>query len=92
MILYTTLTTKADAQGVFFKIDEDSFSLDGNVIWNGIADSLVSCSLLCTRREDCKSANFMENGGICSLLRTHTVNPENLLKRRGSFCLRKVGC
>ena len=92
MILYTTLTTKADEQGVFFKIEEDSFSLDGNVIWNGNDDNLFSCSLMCATRGDCKSANFMENQGTCSLLKKHTLNPEKLSKREGSFYLEKVGC
>ena len=90
-ILSLAAKINADEHGVFFKIEENSFLYNQNSIWNGKADSLLSCSRMCTRREDCKSANFIASQGTCSLLNdAQTKQAEKLFKRDGSFYLEKV--
>ncbi len=82
---------KAEEQGVFFKIEENSFLFYENSIWIGKADSLMSCSQMCTRRAACKSANFIASQGTCSLLTDiQTKQSKRLLKQDGSFYLEKV--
>ncbi|KAJ7355108.1 hypothetical protein OS493_027897 [Desmophyllum pertusum] len=82
---------KTEEHGVFFKIEENSFLHDGDSIWDGEADSLLSCSQLCARNAACKSANFMADHGACSLLRQRqTRHAEKRSHRQGSFYLEKV--
>lgn len=78
--------------GVFFQIKENNFySDDENILWSGEADSLLSCSVMCARQASCKSANFLENQGLCCLLgERQTSQAEKFLKREGSFYLEKV--
>ena len=77
---------------VSFKIEENYFRSYENTIWNGKADSLLSCSQMCTRRADCKSANFIGSQETCLLLGEGQVNQEEkLLRRGGSIYLEKVG-
>lgn len=84
-LLIVTIT--ADEQGNFFKIEKGSFFLEEGPIWDGKTPSLFSCSLRCARRDDCKSANFVE---ACILLKTPAINPEKLLKQEYSIYLEKV--
>ncbi len=82
---------KAEQNGVFFKIEENSFLFHGNAIWNGKAESLLSCSQMCAMRADCKSANFIAIEESCLLLSEgQTKQGEKLLKRDGSLYLEKV--
>ena len=84
------VTTTADKQENFFKIEKGSFLLDEDPIWDGKTPSLFSCSLRCARQDDCKSANYVENQEACMLLKTRAINPEKLLKQEDSFYLEKV--
>lgn len=84
---------KTEEHGVFFKIEENSFLSDENIIWNGKVELLLSCSQMCARRADCKSANFIASQGTCSLLsEAQTKKSKTLLKRDGSLYLEKVCC
>ena len=90
-ILSLAAMMETEEHGVFFKIEENAFLFHVNSKWNGKADSLLSCSRMCARRADCKSANFIESQGACSLLsEEQTKQAERLLKREGSFFLEKV--
>ncbi len=90
-ILSLAAKIKADEHDVFFKIEENTFLFHENTIWNGKADSLVSCSQMCARQDACKSANFIASQGTCTLLSDgQTKQAEKLLKRDGSFYLEKV--
>lgn len=91
IILSLTATIKAEELGVFFKIEENHFLLDGNPIWDEKVDSLMSCSQTCARRADCRSANYIQSNGACSLLgNRQTQHAKKLLRRQGSFYLEKV--
>ena len=90
-ILSLAAMMATEEHGVFFKIEENAFLFQENSIWNGKADSLISCSRMCARRADCKSANFISSQGTCWLLsEEQTKHAEKLLKRDGSFSLEKV--
>ncbi|XP_078384835.1 uncharacterized protein LOC144667319 [Oculina patagonica] len=83
---------RAKENGVFFKIDENAFLFNENSIFNGKADSLLSCSQMCAKQDACKSANFIASHGTCSLHTDgQTEQAENILKRDGSLYLEKVG-
>ncbi|XP_078342127.1 uncharacterized protein LOC144627970 [Oculina patagonica] len=83
---------KAEENGVFFKIEANSFLFHENSIWNGKADSLLSCSQICARQDACKSANFIASEETCLLLSEgQTKREEKLLERDGSLYLEKVG-
>ncbi len=82
---------RAKENGVFFKIDENAFLFNENSIFNGKADSLLSCSQMCAKQDACKSANFIASHGTCSLHTDgQTEQAENILKRDGSLYLEKV--
>ena len=95
ILLCATTTIKSDEHGVFFKVEENRFLItDGNVVWSEKVDSLLSCSQICARRDDCQSANFMKDRlqQTCLLLRKgRSRYPAGLLKRAGCFYLEKVG-
>ena len=88
-------TTEGAENGVFFQIKENTFFSyrEENLFWSGKTDSLLSCSVLCARQASCRSANFLENPGLCYLLggemQTSSAT-ERLLKRDGSFYLTKI--
>ena len=92
VILYLTRTVEAEKYGVYFHIEENAFVLDKNIISNGKAVSLLSCSLMCARRDDCRSANFIETDGKVCLLYSDTItrHSETLLLQKGSVYLKKV--
>ena len=88
-------TTEGAENGVFFQIKENNFFSyrDKSLFWSGETDSLLSCSVLCARQASCRSANFLENPGLCYLLRSEMETSsltERLLQRDGSFYLTKV--
>lgn len=93
VILSFTTVLEAEKYGVYFQIEENAFTSDKTIISSGKAVSLLSCSLMCVRREDCRSANFIQaDGGTC-LFYSETVltkHPERLLPQKGSFFLEKV--
>ena len=92
MLLCLTTTIKSDEQGVFFEVEENRFLFAENTIWNGKVDSLMSCSQMCARQDDCKGANFWTDHGTCSLLSEEQARkPRQLLKREGCVYLEKVG-
>ena len=88
-------TTEGAEHGVFFQIKENMFFSyrDKSLFWSGKTDSLLSCSVLCARQASCRSANFLENPGLCYLLRGEMQTSSatrRLLQRDGSFYLTKV--
>ena len=88
-------TTEGAENGVFFQIKENNFFSyrDKSLFWSGETDSLLSCSVLCARQASCRSANFLENPGLCYLLRGEMQTSSatgRLLQRDGSFYLTKV--
>ena len=88
-------TTEGAENGVFFQIKENTFFSyrDKSLFWSGKTDSLLSCSVLCARQASCRSANFLENPGLCYLLGGEmqiSSAAERLLQRDGSFYLTKV--
>ena len=93
VLILSLLTTAAKAKehGVFFKVEENHVLLDENNLWEETVESLLRCSQMCARMEDCKAANFKEDQGKCSLLgEGKTRHPKNLLKRTGYFYFEKV--
>ena len=88
-------TTEGAENGVFFQIKENMFFSyrEKSLFWSGKTDSLLSCSVLCARQASCRSANFLENTGLCYLLRGEMQTSSatgRLLQRDGSFYLTKV--
>ena len=88
-------TTEGAENGVFFQIKENTFFSyrEESLFCSGETDSLLSCSVLCARQASCRSANFLENPGLCYLLggemQTSSAT-ERLFQRDGSFYLTKV--
>ena len=68
--ILSLLTTAANAKehGVFFEVEENHVLLDKNNVWEETVESLLRCSQMCARMEDCKVANFKKDQGKCSLL------------------------
>jgi len=92
IVLSLTFATKGEKHSAFFRVMEDRFLVDENIIWDEKGESLLSCSQKCARREDCKSANFMTDDGTCFLLsKRRTENTKMHLQIEGSFYLEKVG-
>ena len=90
-MLLLTAMFQTEQYGVFFEIEENSYLLDEDDIWNGKVASLMTCSHLCARQAVCKSANFITNEGTCSLHRnTRKMHPGRLLQQQGYFYLEKV--
>ncbi|XP_022806473.1 collagen alpha-2(I) chain-like [Stylophora pistillata] len=88
-------TTEASEHSVFFQIKENHFYSfrTESPFWFGKTDSLLSCSVSCARQASCRSANFLENRGLCYLLRGEMETSSaagRLLQRDGSFYLTKV--
>ena len=81
----------AEQDGVYFKIEENTFLSDENAIWSGKAASLLSCSLMCLRQDICKSANFMTDSQTCLTFKETTArNMDMLLPQQESFYVEKV--
>ena len=91
IILAIATLGEADQDGVYFKIEENTFRSDEDAIWSGKAASLLSCSLMCARQEICKSANFITDSQACSSYKEITArNIDMLLPQEGSFYIEKV--
>ena len=91
MILAIITLSEAEQDGVYFKIEENTFRSDEDAIWSGKAASLLSCSLMCARQEICKSANFMTDSQAClSYKETRARNIDMFLQQEGSFYMEKV--
>ena len=96
VVLFSAAKTAEGAEhGVFFQIKENTFFSyrEESLFCSGETDSLLSCSVLCARQASCRSANFLENPGLCYLLggemQTSSAT-ERLFQRDGSFYLTKV--
>ena len=78
--------------GVYLKIEENSSLAHdyNNTIRNKRTDSLSACSLMCTRQELCKSANFIPEKGVCFLYKDTNDRRNELIPIQGSFCIEKV--
>ena len=64
-----------------------------SLFWSGKTNYLLSCSVLCARQASCRSANFLENPGLCYLFRRKMQTSSaagRLLQRDSSFYLTKV--
>ena len=92
IILIAIATLKAEEQQVLFKIEETSFQHGGFSIWEGVVDSLTSCSLTCARQPGCNSANFVQSQGTCSLFKQKQTQQytKRVLQQQGTFYLEKV--
>lgn len=92
IILFVIATIMAEEHHVFFKIEENVFQPDGYPIWEGAADSLMFCSIMCARQAGCSSANFVQSQRACSLFRQEQTPQyaKRLSQQRGSFYLEKV--
>ena len=96
VVLFSAAKTTGGAEnGAFFQIKENAFFSyrDKSLFWSGKTDFLLSCSVLCARQASCRSANFLENSGLCFLLggEMQTISAtRRLLQRDGSFYLTKV--
>ena len=92
-LLFLTTAIKSDENGAYFKIEENQLFFRGNEssVWIGKAVSLLSCSQMCARREDCQSANFIKEQQTCSLFSEGPSYLTGLLKRDGCFYMEKVG-
>ena len=85
------LTTKSEEHGIFFEVEEDHFLVGANIILKAKEGSLLSCSQLCAKRENCKSANFITEQGTCLLLsKRQADNAERFFELKGSIYLEKV--
>ena len=68
VLFFITAPAKLNNHGVFFKINENRLPLrDRNILWDGHAKSMLTCSQMCTRRDECKSGSFSKEGKKCSL-------------------------
>ena len=91
ILLILTTAAKAKGLGAFFKVEENHVLLNENTLWEETVESLLRCSQVCARMDDCKSANFKKDQRKCSLLgEGKTRQPKILLKRKGYFYLEKV--
>lgn len=93
VLVYLSLPAKTQPEedGVLFEIKENVFKFDGNSIWQGKANSLLSCSRTCASQSACKRVIFEGSKGTCLLLgegQTHLAN--TLVKQDGTFYLKKV--
>lgn len=91
--LFRTLITKAEMEQ-----DEVAFLTEENTLFYDeafaaeMSDSTIICSQYCARHKRCKSANFVKDQKICSLLdKTRITYPELLLREQiGVTHLEKV--
>ena len=89
ILLYLTAVVKTTEEGVYFKVRENHFLFDENTVWDQKVDSLLSCSQMCGRRNDCKYVNFKKDQGICSISDRQSCG--KVVQRKGYFYLKKVG-
>ena len=89
ILLYLTAVVKTTEEGVYFKVRENHFLFDENTVWDQKVDSLLSCSQICGRRNDCKYVNFKKDQGICSI--SDRQSSGKVVQRKGYFYLKKVG-
>ncbi|XP_074609574.1 uncharacterized protein LOC141863788 [Acropora palmata] len=60
--------TKGKNKGVFFKVSEGVWALrNGNILWTGHASSILACSQLCARKDNCGGGSFAKERRACSL-------------------------
>jgi len=92
ILLHLMTAIKSDEDGTLFEVEENRFLFNENTIWEGKVNSLLLCSQMCAKQEDCKGANFWTDRGTCSLLSEEQArNPNQLLKEEGCYYLDKVG-
>ena len=89
ILLYLTAVVKTKEEGVYFKVRENHFLFDEKTVWDQKVDSLLSCSQICGRRNDCKYVNFKKDQGICST--SDRQSSGKVVQRKGYFYLKKVG-
>ena len=96
IIFCITATTKSNEDGVFFKVSEltqKCFLDHKNIVWSGHASSILACSHLCAKRDECGSARFIEERNSCSLVRRVQLSCAvvNLMEDERSVYLERVG-
>ena len=89
ILLYLTTVVKTKEEGVYFKVRENHFLIDEKTVWDQKVDSLLSCSQICWRRNNCKYVNFKKDQGICST--SDRQSSGKVVQRKGYFYLKKVG-
>ena len=89
ILLYLTAVVKTKEEGVYFEVRENHFLFDEKTVWDQKVDSLLSCSQICGRRNDCKYVNFKKDQGICSI--SDKQSSGKVVQRKGYFYLKKVG-
>ena len=89
ILLYLTAVVKTKEEGVYFKVRENHFLFDEKTVWDQKVDSLLSCSQICGRRNDCKYVNFKKDQGICSISDRQSCG--KVVQRKEYFYLKKVG-
>lgn len=61
--------TKGKNKGVFFKVSEQRLWAlrNRNILWTGHASSILACSQLCARKDNCSSGSFAKERRSCYL-------------------------
>ncbi|XP_068713566.1 uncharacterized protein [Montipora capricornis] len=69
VLFFITAPAKLNNHGVFFKINENRLPVRNRNIplWSGHASSMLTCSQMCARRDECKSGSFSKEEKKCSL-------------------------
>ena len=96
IIFCITATTKSNEDGVFFKVSESTqkcFLDHNNIVWSGYANSILACSHLCAKRDECGSVQFIGERKRCSLVRRVQLSCSvvNLKEDERSVYLERVG-
>lgn len=86
--------TKGKNKGVFFKVSEGLWALrNRNILWTGHASSILACSQLCTRKDNCSGGSFAKERRACSLFSEEVqagVSVASLKKDEWSIPLEEV--
>ena len=92
VFLLTPRTSAEDERGTFFRIEENAFLDDENILQSEKADSVLTCAQMCGREVTCKGANFLANEGTCFFLGEGRQGRkvDKFVKRDGSFYSEKV--
>lgn len=94
VLFFTISGTKGKNKGVFFKVSEGLWALrNRNILWTGHASSILACSQLCTRKDNCSGGSFAKERRACSLFSEEVqagVSVASLKKDEWSIPLEEV--
>lgn len=95
VLLFIISGTKGKNKGVFFKVSEGLWALrNRNILWTGHASSILACSQLCARKDNCSGGSFAKERRACSLFSEEVqagVSVASLKKDEWSIPLEEVG-